>query len=432
MRRPLSIAEMAAAGGRGERRASEGVERCLNNIERHEPAIRAWTFVGREEAREAAAAADRKERVGGPLHGVAVGIKDLFDVAGWPTLGGAIWRGTEPASTDSEAVAMLRGAGAVIVGKTVTTDCAYLDPPATKNPWGAERTPGGSSSGSAAAVAAGMCQGAIGTQTGGSIIRPAAYCGVAGLKPTFGRIGTRGMLPLSPSLDTIGVIARTAVDLGLMWEGLSGEGPESLTSAPELAVVEDRLLDRVDAAVRGVFKSGVEKLRTAGARIGRFSARAPVESLLPIHSALMAGEAARAVAREYASYGERFSPKIRALVERGKDISNEELEGLRAAQVEATEAFERDAPRDVCLVLPSAPTTAPADLSGTGDPSLNAPWTLLGVPAVTIFLGLAEDGLPVGLQLIGRRRRERLLLATARWCEDVFGPPPWPRGYGDV
>jgi aspartyl-tRNA(Asn)/glutamyl-tRNA(Gln) amidotransferase subunit A len=283
MLQPFSLAEAAARIQLGRLRPTELLEQCLGQIDRYEGRIRAWVVVDREAARQVAENLDRElaERSWrGALHGIPIGIKDLVDVAGLPTRAGSPLRADHQAGRDAPIVAALRAAGAVILGKTVTVEFAAFDPPPTRNPWDLDlqHTPGGSSSGSAAAVAMGMCLGAIGTQTGGSLVRPASYCGIAACKPTFGRIDAEGIVPLSFHLDHPGPMARSVGDLALMLRTMmpdAGIEPPNRCEPPRLGLVESFFMERASPAVATVVGRAVERLGQQGARIE--PVRLPIE-----------------------------------------------------------------------------------------------------------------------------------------------------------
>jgi len=408
----------------GQATCVQVLERCLDRIEEWEPRLKAWVLVDREGAIEQAQALDRELARGecrGPLHGIPIGIKDIIDVAGLPTAAGfPPWR-SHVAQRDASVVAALRMGGAVILGKTVTTQFAWIDPPPTRNPWNLSRTPGGSSSGSATAVAVGMCLGALGSQTGGSIIRPASYCGVAGLKPTFsGRAD--GVFPLAPSLDHPGPIARSVRDLGLLFRELlrSGVATEAEVQSPS----------EVDAACNSLFKVPSTPVRLARFR-GEFEARIDRTALevcdramsilaekgalvteveLPFdfdevthhHRLIMAAEAAAVHSSVFAQAPESYQPRIRSLVEEGQTITavqyilaREHQDRLRTSMSEASENID-------AFVLPATLGPAP-DADTTGNPALNAPWSYVGSPTLCFPLGLTHEELPLGIQLVGPR-----------------------------
>ena len=277
---PPTATEMAAAIRAGSATPSELVAACLERIARDDGRLRAWVVC--DEAGAAALADERsaEAKAGqyrGPLHGVPVGIKDIVDVAGWPTRAGSTVTDDAPVEHDAPLVARLRRAGAIVLGKTVTTEFACFDPPPTRNPWHAERTPGGSSSGSAAAVAAAMCPAAIGSQTGGSIIRPAGFCGVCGLKPTFAAVSTNGVVPVSAHLDHVGPLAASVADLKLLFDVLRDDAdrPPAASASdspaamrpPRLGVWQEYFLDEADDSVTTCLATALEALRQGGAII---------------------------------------------------------------------------------------------------------------------------------------------------------------------
>lgn len=427
---------------RGQVTCVEVLERCLDRIEEWEPRLKAWVVVDRDGALEQARVLDDELAAGhcrGPLHGIPLGIKDIIDVAGLPTAAGfAPWAG-RVAAQDAGIVASLRTAGAVLLGKTVTTQFAWVDPPATRNPWNLERTPGGSSSGSAAAVACGMCLGALGTQTGGSIIRPASFCGVAGLKPTFnGRLD--GILPFAPNLDHPGPIARSVRDLGLIFleflrlEGTSGhpsstiEDIEGLVAAsfaplsrpPRLGRLRGAFEDRADPAMLAALEEALSALAAAGAEVQEVAGCFDYDEVMRHHRVVMAAEAAEGHAARFADHRDAYRPRIRALIEEGQAIPATAYLEARRHQEELRAAVGDGLSELDALVMPAAPGAAP-DVSTTGDPALNAPWSYTGSPALSFPIGLSPEGMPLALQLVEPRPlRECDLIETACWCEAVI------------
>lgn len=398
------------------------VEECLERIRRHDERIRAWVLVdeagalgaAREMAREATRAEWR-----GPLHGIPVGIKDIFDVAGWPTRAGSRLRAEWPAAqADAPLVASLRAAGAILLGKTVTVEFACFDPPPTRNPWNVSRTPGGSSSGSAAALAMGMCLGALGTQTGGSLVRPSSYCGTATCKPGFGRLTTDGVVPVSYHLDHPGPMARRVTDLEILLEVLLPRFVPAppRTGPPRLGLVETFFMERVDAVQREAFTAGLHRLSAAGAIVEPVRLDCDVQQLLDLHWRIMAVEAAAFHRESFAARRDLYGPMISSLLDEGL--------GTRAVDYATALAdqrrFRREAGKLVgpfdALVMPSTDATAPG-LETTGRRDFQAPWSYSGLPVVAIPCGLAADGMPSSIQFVGRPREEPLLLATAKWCE---------------
>lgn len=422
----------------GRRTPSDLVETCLERIRRFEPTLRAWTCLDEERARRDAERLAELLREGtwlGPLHGIPIGVKDLIDVAGLPTRAGSPLTSSEPAAEDAPVVARLREAGAIVLGKTVTTEWACFDPPPTRNPWNLRHTPGGSSSGSAAAVAAGMCFAAIGSQTGGSIIRPAAYCGVAGLKPTHGRVDARRVVPISPSLDHVGPLAANATDLWHVFREIVDE-PRALPSElPPLPAglrwgwVGGLFDDEAEAGVKRAFQTSLAAIRAQGIDVPEARLPGSFAGLHADHWLVMAVDAATVHRRAYAERRDGFGPKVSSLID----------EGLAAKAIDYTTALEhqrafRDDMRrmlddDGVLAMPSTNTTAPGNLDTTGSPRFNSPWSFAGLPAVTLPCGVDDAGLPCGLQLVGPWRGESLLLRVARTIEPWLPRVAGPAGY---
>ena len=432
----LSIAEAAVRIQTGRLDPRDLVTQCLDRIDRYDGQIRAWVVVDRSGAIAAAETARAELANGiyrGPLHGIPVGIKDLVDVAGLPTLAGSPLRAGHRAETDAPIVAALREAGAILLGKTVTVEFAAFDPPPTRNPWDPAlgHTPGGSSSGSAAAVAMGMCVGAIGTQTGGSLVRPASYCGIATCKPTFGRLSTAGIVPLSYHLDHPGPMARTVWDLAAMLRAMlpqAGLEPPDSSRPPRLGLVETFYMARADVAVREAVGMAAERLAGQGATIEPVRLPIDFQEVLDMHWRIMAVEAAAYHRRQFAAHRQQYGPMIARLLDEGLEISGVDYAAALAHQ----RAFRRDVvdllgPYDA-LLMPATDTTAPPRLDTTGARDFQAPWSYAGLPVVSFPCGLAADAMPVALQLVQRPDQESLLLATARWCERALEfreLPPW-------
>lgn len=425
----------------GRRSCVEVLEQCLDRIVEWEPRLKAWVIVDREGALEQARVLDEELRTGrcrGALHGIPIGVKDIIDVAGMPTAAGyRPWMG-KIAAHDAGIVASLRTAGAVILGKTVTTQFAWIDPPVTRNPWNLERTPGGSSSGSAAAVACGMCLGAIGTQTGGSIIRPASFCGVAGLKPTFtGPMD--GIVPFAPHLDHPGPIARSVRDLGLIFmeffrleeavtpplsgseevEMLLAKMLAPLSRPPRLGRLRGSFESRADPVARTAFDRAINALTEAGAEVLDLPAPFDFEDVSRDHRAIMAAEGAAGHASRLASAPEHYKPMIQALIEEGNAIAATTYIDARRHQEELRTKLFGCADGFDAFVTPATIGPAP-DPSTTGDPALNSPWSFTGSPTVSFPIDLSPDGMPLALQLVEPRLlRESDLFETAQWCEDI-------------
>ena len=409
----LGAAEAVALLGRGEISAEELTRACLQRIEAREPAVQAWQHLAPEQALAQARAADAAGRPG-PLHGLPVGVKDLIDTRDLPTeRGTSIHRGRRPAQ-DAACVAALRAAGAVILGKTVTTELAYFTPGKTRNPHDGARTPGGSSSGSAAAVADLMVPVALGTQTAGSVIRPASFCGVIGFKPTHGRLPMQGILPLSPELDTLGVFARKLDDLPLLLSALG------LAILPLLLRRPLRIgfcrTDRWDAAepdTRAQLEELVRALGRSGAEVEELPWPAPLDGLFEAQKAIMSAGMARSLTTERAREAELGEP-IRALFREGDAAAASLLpKALRLAE-QCRPLFDALAEPFDAVLTPAAPGEAPQQLTATGDPVHNRIWTLLHVPCISLPLLRGPHGMPVGAQLVAPRGRDAQLRAAAQ------------------
>lgn len=442
-----TIAKAAEQIRSGEVSPLDLVEFCLSRIEQYEDRIHAWVLVDADGARAEAQRQAEMLELGfelGPLAGIPIGIKDIIDVAGWPTKAGSPLREGHVAKADAPLVRYLRDAGAIILGKTVTTQFASFDPPPTRNPWNLDRTPGGSSSGSAAAVALGMCMAAIGSQTGGSIIRPASYCGVAGLKPTFGRVSLDGVVPLSPQLDHAGPIARCVDDLfaifgtiGNIFEMLTAKpsvypfnhqsfdpfGFENLGSEPpprRFHAIESYFMENATPEVRSITRLVLAKLQDAWSEEQTIRLPASFDEVHVQHYRVMAYGAAEYHRRDYEANQAAYAPNIAKLIEDGLATPREDY----LTALEHRRRFQEDV--DAMLsggsiaVMPSTSTTAPS-LDTTGDPKFNSPWSYSGHPSITIPCGITADGMPCGLQLIGSRNCEAKLLQAATWCEERIG-----------
>jgi Asp-tRNA(Asn)/Glu-tRNA(Gln) amidotransferase A subunit family amidase len=420
--REITIASEAGQIRQRRRTCLDILESCLAQIDAREPEVRAWVLVDRAGARAQATALDEEIARGrwrGPLHGIPIGIKDIIDVAGWPTVAGfRPWEG-RIAQHDAPLVARLREAGAVILGKTVTTPFAWIDPPPTRNPWRLDRTPGGSSSGSAAAVACGMCLAALGSQTGGSITRPAAFCGVAGLKPSHGRLSVEGIVPFAPSLDHPGPIARTVGDLAILWHVLSGSSSvaQPLSSPPRLGRLRGLFHDRADLAMRAALDRTVNLWRRAGAVIIEVVLPDAFNDVLTHHRRILAAEAAAGHEPIFAQHADAYPPGIRALVAEGLATRAVDLLHSQAHQTTLRRQIRASLEGLDALITPAALGPAP-DPSTTGDPALNCPWSYTGLPTVSFPIDLSAEGLPLAVQLVGPPDGEEGLLQVGLWCEE--------------
>lgn len=412
----------------------EVVQACLARVREVDGRVQAWAFLDPEHALAQARAADEHRLSGqaiGALHGVPVGLKDIIDTADMPTENGSVLHAGRTPSRDASVVARLRAAGAVILGKTVTTEFATRTPGKTRNPHDPAHTPGGSSSGSAAAVAAGMVPLALGSQTTGSTIRPASYCGAYGFKPTHGLIPRHGMFQLSRTLDHVGLFARNVEDIALLLEELAAHDerdPDSRPRArvpyravaaeeppltPMFAFVKTSLWDRVDADAREAFAELVAHL---GDRVEELELVTPSDEMLEWQRAIGGAEIAINLRREWDKGRDKLSPALRARIEQGREVRA--VDYLRALgripelNASLTELFEQ---RYDAILTPAAFGTAPKGLESTGDPAFCALWTLCGMPALNVPLMQGANGLPLGVQLVGARHRDAQLLRTARW-----------------
>ncbi len=414
---------------------------CLHRIDEREADVRAWILVDREGAIAAARELDAEFAAGrdrGPLHGIPIGIKDIVDVAGWPTAAGSAEWKDRIAERDATLVAKLRDAGAVLLGKTVTTQYASFDPPVTRNPWNLERTPGGSSSGSAAAVAEGMCLAAIGSQTGGSITRPASYCGVCGCKPSYGRVSLRGVLPLAPSMDHPGPLARSVEDLQLAYHAIAGYDPDdphtfachqdaddaasgdaNETQAPRLGQLDGMFSEMASDDVRHAFSQAVETLRSAGATIEKAALPPEFDGILAQHGVVMATEAAAVHEERIGRHPEEYGPCITKLVNEGLSVRATDYVRAREHQLLTKRTILRTLHGFDALIGPATTDAAP-DASTTGNPAFNSPWSYTGLPVVSFPVGLSPDGLPLAVQLVGWPHGEAGLFRAARWCAGRF------------
>ncbi len=454
MPEPRTITEAAEFIRKGELSPSELLEQCLARIDRYEDRVRAWVYLDRDGAREQAARLTVELKAGqnrGPLHGIPVGIKDIIDVFDMPTGCGSKRWAQSFARRDATCVERLRQAGAVIMGKTVTTAFASFDPPVTRNPWNLDRTPGGSSSGSAAAVACGMCLGALATQTGGSITRPASYCGVYSLKPTHGRVSVDGVLPLAPSMDHVGVMANCVRDLAILFQAIAGYDPETPWTrirpvpdclraiAQELASIHpeasrgepqhrmrflmpsemfpEQLHPEVTRFVQRV-KRNLQSLAHADAAVEHVTLPPEFAEVHHRHAQVMAVEAAQFHAERLKRWPEDYPPRIRELITDGMLVSATEYAQADYVRRE----LQGPLMHSFCphpLLTPATLDPAPA-ADTTGNPWCNSPWSFLGLPTVSLPLGWSSDGLPLSIQLVGAEYREDYLLARAAWVEHVF------------
>lgn len=432
----LSAVEAGRRLKEGEITSEEMVGACLERIEAIDGNIQAWAHLDPEFALAQARMLDSARKNGGligPLHGLPVGIKDIIDTEALPTENGTVLDAGRRPRDDASVVTQLRQAGAVIMGKTVSTELAVYSPGKTRNPHNPDHTPGGSSSGSAAAVAAEMVPLAVGTQTNGSVIRPATFCGVYGFKPTHGLIARTGILKQSPPLDTVGVFGRSVEDAALLADAMTAydeHDPHSRLRArpalletalqpppldPVFAFVKTPVWDQASDDCREAFAELADVL---GAQCDEVKLPGPFDGAHAVHRTIMLADLAKNFAGYYRRGAEKLSDILREMIEEGQSTLavdyNVAVDWIDLLNAGLDEVFSRyDA-----ILTPAAPGEAPAGLNATGDPAFCTLWTLCGTPAITLPLMEGANGLPLGVQLVGRRGDDARLLRTARWLSD--------------
>jgi len=420
----------------------ELVEACLKRIDELEPTIGAWAHLDREVALQQARAADEFRKSGlptGALHGLPIGIKDIIDTVDYPTERGTVLHQGRQPDRDATLVSLLKEAGAIILGKTVSTEMAVYAPGKTRNPHNPEHTPGGSSSGSAAAVAAAMVSLSVGTQTNGSVIRPAAYCGVYGYKPSFGRISRHGVLEQSPPLDTIGVFARDLADLALIADVLmrydaqdsamipiappciAGIMAQEVPVNPHFAFIRSPVWEQVEPVTKDAFRELIEATNEAQPKtIDIVDMPASFAALHEDHRKVMEGDLARSFAAEYQRGKTQLSDVLRDMIERGQQVSDTDYQQA-LAHVSDYNDFLGEVFEDYDAILtPATPGPAPAGIDATGSPVMNTIWTFCGTPAINLPILQSPEGLPMGVQVVGERNDDARLFRSTRWLLDVL------------
>jgi len=419
----LSATEIARRIAAGETTSEAVVTDCILRVEAREPDVRAWEYLDPEHAIAQARAIDAGDNRG-PLRGVPVGIKDIYDTVDMPTTHGSpIYAGNRPA-IDAAAVATLRGAGAVILGKTVTTEFAASNPSKTRNPHNIDHTPAGSSAGSAAAVADKMVPAALGSQTAGSVIRPAAYCGTVGYKATFGILNRRGLAAQAESLDTIGDMTRSVDDLALLTAVLTCRTPPLTATLPgrppRIGLCRTHLWQELDPAAVEATEDAAARLGEAGAEIREISLPEHFADITQIQWTVLAVEAGRAYAHEWNNHRDRLSEKMAAVFELGWNTSDEDyvaaLQFGERCRADFNTAFEGI---DM-IITPSAQGEAPKGLDWTGDVRFQTMWSFLRVPAITLPTHTGPNGMPVGNLFVGPPHGDWALFDNARWAETVL------------
>ena len=435
----LSATEAARKIRDGEITSEELVQACLERIEASEPEVQAWAHLDPEYALEQARARDAARQSGaacGPLHGVPVGIKDIIDTIDMPTENGtALHRGRTPGE-DATLVAWLREAGAVILGKTVTTELAVYAPGKTTNPHDATRTPGGSSSGSAAAVASFMAPLAVGTQTNGSVIRPASFCGVFGYKPSFGLISRYRVLRQARGLDTVGVFGRTLGDLALIAEvlmryddrdpamrplarpAISAVMAEAPPVDPNIAFVRTPVWNRAEDTTKDAFRELVDHI---GENVDIVNLSPAFDEAHAVHRRIMSADLAHSFAKEYRDGADHLSDSLRALIEEGQGVLatdyNAAVERVADFSAELSDIFDEYN----AILTPAASGEAPVGLESTGDAAFCTIWTLCGTPALSLPVLQGLNDMPIGAQLVSHKGDDARLFRTARWLVESIG-----------
>ncbi len=441
MPNPTELTAAQAARAIAERRltAVELAEACLNRIDALDDRLKAWVYVDRDTVLEDAKSADEAvsaNRTLGPLHGVPIGVKDIYYTAGIPTKAGSeVYKDFVP-EYDAASLTLLKRAGALMLGKAVTTEFACLDPSPTFNPWNAAHTPGGSSSGSAVAVAARMCPAALGSQTVGSVLRPAAYNGVVGFKPTFGRVSRRGVVPVSWNLDTVGWLVRTVEDAALLLQVTAGPDAHDPVSsrepvgdylsaiqqppAPRIGLLRRYFYEKADTETRRHFDGTAELLAQAGAEIEELPMPDSIDVAFEDQMLIMSVEAAAFHEPMYREQAEDYQPKLRAMLAAGLQVDGITYTRALERRRQFIDDMQQLAERCDALLTPATPEPSQADRTNTGNPAFQGPWTSCGLPAIALPSGLADSGLPLGIQLVASPFDESRLLSAAKWCEQVI------------
>ncbi|MCY3567421.1 MAG: amidase [Chloroflexi bacterium] len=423
---PLSLSKQVAAARSGDLSLQDLITQTLNRLDEVNPLIRAMLPDPRQRERLSAEAATLMERWQSPddqppLYGAMVAVKDIFNVDRMPTRAGSAVPPESFSGPEADVVARLKNAGALVLGKAVTTEFAYFASGATANPHNREHTPGGSSSGSAAAIASGIAPLALGSQTVGSVIRPASFCGVVGFKPSYDRIPTGGTLYYSPSVDTIGYFVDSVADAALTASSLLlgwREGEDAEASPPRIGIPSGAFLDQAGVEMREALDTAAQRLATVGLRVEKAKTLHDIEEINARHRHLTTYEFAETHRDRYAKYGAMFRPQSAQLFEQGLEISSADAESGRASRIALRQRLHERMDRagiDVWLA-PSAVGPAPHGLGSTGDPAMNLPWTHAGMPVINLPFG-DVDGLPLGLSLVGRFGHDETLLGQAAIVE---------------
>jgi Asp-tRNA(Asn)/Glu-tRNA(Gln) amidotransferase A subunit family amidase len=438
----LSASDARTAIESGQLSSQELVAACFARIDELEDSIGAWAQLDRDKAMAQANAADKFRRRGlelGPLHGLPIGIKDIIDTTEYPTERGTVLHQGRQPTQDATLVSLLKEAGAIIIGKTVSTEMAVYSPGKTRNPHNPEHTPGGSSSGSAAAVSAAMVALSVGTQTNGSVIRPASYCGVYGFKPSFARVSRHGVLTQSPPLDTIGVFARSLEDLALIADVLMRFDAQDSAMIPIAPPCIGKVLNQEVPAeqhfafVRSPVWEQVEQVTKDGLRelidavnerqektIDIVDLPTPFAELHEDHRKIMEADLARNFADEYERGKSELSTVLREMIERGQQVSASDYENALAKMQDYDVFLEEIFDEYDAILTPATPGPAPAGIDATGSPVMNTIWTFCGTPAINVPLLQSPEGLPIGVQMVGAKNDDARLFRSTRWLLDIL------------
>ena len=443
----LTVSELSTLLEKKEISSVELTKRFLKQIDITEDSVNAFALITRDNAFEQASESDKrrkenKQSTFSELEGIPYGLKDIFDTKNILTEAGSeIYKGRIPDS-DAHVVKLLNANGAVLLGKTITTEFADGHPPDTKNPWDANRTPGGSSTGSAVAVATRMLPYALGTQTVGSVLRPAAYNGIVGLKPTYGLVSRSGVIPQSDSCDTVGILCRNVNDAWLILKSIIGYDPKDKRSSiqaesfnisenlenfiPKIGFLNKYFMEESDEQVKNSTLSALKSLSNKGATIEELELKIDFESGFQSHRIVQQSEMAQWHEPLYSKYQNKYKPITLEYIKSGftqnaTDYINalEFRNRMRKVFIDSLKSFD-------VLIMPTASGLPPKDLSRTGDTRFQSPWTFTGLPSIAIPAGLSENGLPQSLQLVSSPYKERKLLNSAKWIESVLGTLPEP------
>ena len=391
------------------------LESQLSAINRWDPKVEALVDWDESAARERA-----RETGCGPLAGWSVAVKDIIDLAGMPTRCNADFVPVQSAPKNAAIVDALLTRGAFVMSKSVTTTFAYSDPGPTRNPWNLDHTPGGSSSGSAAAVACGMARLALGSQTVGSVNRPASFCGVVGFKPTFAWFSVDGIFPFAPSVDTVGFFTSNVHDVQTTYSAVSGEPSQEAQMPLRIAYVPDQLCESAEPAMLEAIEAASRRLSAAGHDVSERSLPGLLTAAHDNHWELVAAEVAQSHRDLFSKYGASYTPKLRDLIERGHRVEKSRVEEIQTHRRQCIDRIDELFDTYDLLLTASAPGPAPHGLDSTGEPRMNLLWTYVGFPTLTLPMSLDASGLPLGMQLVGRRKKDQALLASGTVIEPLL------------